>query len=180
MILRYYGDAAVYEQAVDLLVDDVYPEMLKEADIDPAAAGSLEKIDGTEIPKFTFKVPLAPEVSLGDYQSIRLPYDFQAPGPEKLDQALEELQQMYGSTETVEREVAEGDYVLVDLTSERESLTRPGFATIVRKEDRPDELPFPGFARELLALKAGEAKTIEHAFPKDYTDETLAGETAEH
>ena len=95
VMLRYYGDAAVYEQAVDLLVDEVYPEMLKEAEIEPAAAaGCLEKIDGTETPKFTFKVPLTPEVSLGDYRAIRLPYEFQAPGPEKLEQALEELQQM--------------------------------------------------------------------------------------
>ena len=174
VILRYYGDAAVYEQAVDLLVDEVYPEMLKEADLNPAAAGSLEKIDGAETPKFTFKVPLSPEVELGDYQEVRVPYEFQTPGPEKLAQALEELQQMYGTTETVEREVQEGDYILVDLKSDKESLTRGGFATIVRKEDRPDEFPFPSFARQLIGLKAGEAKTVNHTFPKDFSDETLA------
>ncbi|MBI3739900.1 MAG: trigger factor [Chloroflexi bacterium] len=179
VIRRYYGDEAIYEQAVDLLVDEVYPVMLKEAEIEPAAAGSLNKIDGTDLPKFTFKVPLAPKVELGNYQKIRLPYEFQAPGPEKLDQALEELQQMYGTTETVEREVQEGDYVLVDLKSEKESLTRGGFATIIRKEDRDNEFPFPGFARQLLGLKAGEAKTISHAFPKDFSDETLAGETVD-
>src|SRR5512142_764489 len=55
VIVRYYGDAAIYEQAVDLLVDDLYPEMLKEAEIDPAAAGSLEKIDGKDTPRLTFK-----------------------------------------------------------------------------------------------------------------------------
>ena len=179
VILRYYGDAAVYEQAVDLLVDEVYPEMLKEADIDPAAAGSLEKIDGTETPRLTFKVPLRPEVSLGDYHEVRLPYEFQAPGPEKLDQALEELQQMYGSTETVDREVQQGDYVLVDLKSEKESLTRPGFATLVRKEDREDEFPFPGFARELIGLKVGDVKTLSHEFSAEFPDQTLAGQTVE-
>jgi trigger factor len=179
VIRRYYGDAAIYEQAVDLLVDDIYPEMLKEADINPAAAGSLEKVDGAELPKFTFKVPLSPEVELGNYQKVRLPYEFQAPGKEKLDQALEELQQMYGTTETVEREVQEGDYILVDLKSEKESLTRGGFATMVRKEDRESELPFPGFARQLLGLKAGEARTISHEFPRDHSDGTLAGENVE-
>jgi len=177
VIRRYYGDEAIYEQAVDLLVDEVYPAMLKEAEIEPAAPGSLEKIDGTDLPKFTFKVPLAPKVELGDYHKIRLPYEFQPPDPEKLDQALEELQQMYGTTETVEREIREGDYILVDLKSEKESLTRGGFATIVRKENRDNEFPFPGFARQLLGLKAGEAKTISHTFPNDFSDETLAGET---
>ncbi len=179
VILRYYGDAAIYEQAVDLLVDELYPEMLKEAAIDPAAAGSLEKIDGTETPRLTFKVPLRPEVSLGDYHEARLPYEFQAPGPEKLDQALEELQQMYGSTETVDREVQQGDYVLVDLKAEKESLTRPGFATLVRKEDREDEFPFPGFARQLIGLKVGDVKTLSHEFSTEFPDQTLAGQTVE-
>ena len=177
VILRYYGDAAIYEQAVDLLVDEVYPVMLKEAEINPAAAGSLEKVDGTETPKFTFKVPLMPEVHLGDYKSARLPYEFQSPGKEKLDQALEELQQMYSSTETVEREAQEGDYLLVDLKSEKESLTRAGFATIIRKEDRDNEFPFPGFAHQFIGQKSGETKIINHTFPKDAADETLAGET---
>lgn len=177
VILRYYGDAAVYEQAVDLLVDELYPEMLKEAEIEPAAAGSLEKIDGTESPRFTFKVPLRPEVGLGNYHDIRLPYEFQAPGPEKLQQALEELQQMYGSTETVEREIQEGDYILIDLKSEKESLSRSGFSTIVRKEDRQDEFPFPGFARELVGLKAGDTKTVTHDYPADFPDDSLAGQT---
>jgi len=179
VIVRYYGDAAVYEQAVDLLVDEVYPDMLKEAEINPAAAGSLEKVDGTETPKFTFKVPLMPVVSLGDYLSIRLPYEFQPPGSDKLDQALEELQQMYGSTETVEREAQEGDYLLIDLKSEKESLTRGGFATMIRKEDRENEFPFPGFARQLNGLKAGDSKTVEHTYPKEFTDDTLAGETVD-
>jgi trigger factor len=179
VIVRYYGDAAIYEQAVDLLVDEVYPEMLKETAIDPAAAGMLEKIDGTDQPRFTFKVPLRPEVTLGDYHSIRLPYEFQAPGPEKLQDALDELQQMYGSTETVEREIQEGDYVLVDLKSAKESLTRTSFGTIVRKENRDDEFPFPGFARELMGLKAGDVKSLTHDYPADFTDESLAGQTVE-
>ena len=179
VIRRYYSDEAIYEQAVDLLVDEVYPAMLKEAELNPAAPGTLEKLDkveGTDLPKLTFKVPLMPEVNLGDYQSVRLPYQFTAPGKEKLDQALEELQQMYGTTETVEREIQEGDYILLDLKSEKEALTRPGFATMVRKEDRELEFPFVGFAHQLLGLKAGDAKTISHEFAEDDSDETLAGQ----
>jgi len=60
VIVRYYGDEAVHEQAIDLLVDEVYPEMLKEAQLEPAAAGRLEKVEGEEKPKFTFRVPLSP------------------------------------------------------------------------------------------------------------------------
>ena len=179
VIRRHYSDAAIYERAVELLVDETYPLMLKEADIKPAAAGTLENIEGTEIPKFTFLVPLLPEVELGNYSDIRQAYEFETPGEDKLQQAIDELQQMYSATETVEREAQEGDYILADLKSEKESLTRTGFATMIRKEDRDNEFPFPGFARQLLGLKAGDAKTISHQFPDDFSDETLAGQSAE-
>src|SRR5512142_269314 len=48
VIVRYYGDAAIHEEAIDLLVDELYPEVLKEADVNPAAAGLLEKVEGTD------------------------------------------------------------------------------------------------------------------------------------
>ncbi len=67
----------------------------------PGTLEKLDKVEATDLPKLSFKIPLMPEVNLGDYQSVRLPYEFTAPGKERLDQALEELQQMYGTTETV-------------------------------------------------------------------------------
>lgn len=179
VIVRFYGDTAIHEQAVDLLVDEVYPEMLKEAEVNPAAAGLLEKVDGTDRPTFTFKVPLAPEVNLTDYHELRVPFEFQAPGPEKLDQALEELRQVYGTTETVERPAAEGDYVVVDLKSEPKGLERTDFATVVKVLDRPEEFPFPGFAAQLIGLQTGEAKTISHDFPEESGLSALAGKAAE-
>lgn len=179
VIVRHYGEPAVYEEAIDLLVDEVYPEMLKDADINPAAAGLLEKVEGTDLPKLTFRVPLAPEVVLGDYREIRAPYEYQPPGSDKLEQALTELQQMYATTETVERAVEAGDFVLMDLNSATESLKRTGFAAVVRAEDRQDEIPFPGFSRQLVGLKAGDSKKILHEFPQDIVDAALAGQNVE-
>lgn len=180
VILRHYGDEVVYEEAVDLLVDEVYPEMLREADIKPAAAGRLEKVDGgADKPKFTFHVPLAPETKLGDYHSVRLAYDFHAPGPEKVEQALEELRQAYGTTETVERDARVGDYVVVDIKSATKSLERTGFACIMKEAVAADEFPFSGYARELLGLKAGDVRNSRHAYSPEDSPEELAGQTVE-
>ena len=179
VILRHYGDAAVYEEAVDLLVDELYPEVLKEADVNPAAAGLLEKVEGTDAPKLTFKVPLSPEVSLGKYEDIRLPYEFKSPTAEDQEKALEELRQAYATTETVDRAVEEGDYVLADLKSELPALTREGFATVIRSAGQGEEYPFPGFAERLLGLKVGDSAQAKYTFPADHPDATLAGQTAE-
>jgi trigger factor len=188
VILRYYGEQAINEQAMDELVDEIYPQVLDEADVKPAAPGSLESIDSVEPPKLTFRIPLAPEVDLGDYLSIRLPYEWEAPGQTEVDVALEDLRQMYASTENVDREAQVGDYVLVDVKGSYAKpkegqddrsggLSRTGFATFIREKDRDEEWPYTGFNKELVGLKPGDTKTIKHKYPKDDPDEALRGET---
>jgi trigger factor len=188
IIVHHFGEKTILEAAIDVLVDDIYPKVLEESGVNPAGAGSLESIDNPELPKLTFLVPLAPEVDLGDYHSVRLPYEWVAPGQKEVDAALEDLRQRYASTETVDREVQVGDYVLVDVKGsyakpkegdedKSAGLSRTGFATFVRAEDRDTEWPYTGFNKELVGLKPGDSKTIKHKYPKDDSDENLRGET---
>jgi trigger factor len=179
MVVRTYGEQAVLEQAIDFMIDAEYSNILQEADVNPGAAGSLESVDSLEPPKFTFRVPLAPEVDLGDYHSIRLPYEWTAPDEGEVDKAIEDLRQMYSTTENVEREAQEGDYVLLDVKSETTELNRAGFAAFIRKEERDTEWPYNGFARELVGLKPGDSKTIQHTFPEDWELEALRGKETE-
>ena len=181
IVVRTFGEAAIVEQAVDLLIDSEYSNILKEADVNPGAAGSLESVDSLEPPKLTFRIPLAPEVDLGDYHSVRLPYEWVAPEEKDVEAALEELRQMYAASENVDRPVEVGDYVLLDVNSETPELKRTGFATFVRSEERGSstEWPYNGFAKELVGLKAGENKTIQHSFPEDWEVEELKGKDVE-
>ena len=179
MVVLNYGEQAVMEQAIDFFVDAEYSNILKEAEVEPGAAGSLESIDSLEPPKLTFRVPLAPEVDLGDYLSIRMPYEWSAPSQEEVDKALEDLRQMYATTENVEREVQEGDYVLVDLKSETTEMNRESFPAFVRTEEREAEWPYNGFAKELVGMKPGDTRTIKHTFPEDWDVEELKGKEVE-
>ena len=179
MVVRTYGEQPIIEQAVDFLIDSEYSNILQEAGVNPGAAGSLESIDSLEPPKFTFRVPLAPVVDLGDVHSLRLPYEWAPPDESEVDKAIEDLRQMYATTENVEREAQEGDYVLVDVKSDTTELNRNGFAAFLRKEEQDTEWPYNGFARELLGLKPGDIKTIRHTFPEDWDLEELRGIEAE-
>jgi len=179
IVVRTVGEAAITEQAVDLFIDAEYSNILKEADINPGAAGTLESVDSLEPPKFTFRVPLAPEVDLGDYHSIRMPYEWEIPGEKEVEAAIENVRQMYAATENVDRPIETGDYVLLDVSSETKELNRTGFATFVRSEDRDTEWPYNGFAKELIGMKAGDNKTIEHSFPEDWEVEELKGKSVE-
>ena len=188
VIRRHYGEEAIVERAVELLVDEVYPEVLKQAEIEPGAAGALEKIESADPPKFLFRVPMMPTVDLGDYLSLRLPYEWSAPGPEKIEATLKDLRQMHATTETVERAVQEGDYVLMDVTGEKadakegedlSDLSRESTATMPRPTDQEheDEWPYKGFARELIGLAPGESKTVTHTYPDNLEEGILKGAT---
>jgi trigger factor len=186
VVLRSFGEGVIVEDAVDILLDEVYPKALEEAKVEPGAAGSLEKVEDLDKnPKFTFLVPLAPSVDLGDYRSIRLPYEWQEPGEDKLEESIEELRQMYAKTETVDRPIQKGDFVMIDLKGvkvkaaedEAPLIDRPGLPIFVRAEEKPEEFPFSGFSNELVGLGVSETKSFTHKFKKDDKDETLQGQT---
>ena len=73
VVLRFIGEERIANEAVDLVLDEVYPEALKQAEVEPSGPGSLEKVESLDPPKFVLTVPLMPTVDLGNYHSIRLP-----------------------------------------------------------------------------------------------------------
>ncbi len=172
VIRRQYGDEAILEGAIDVLLDEVYPKAIEEAELEPAAPGSLEKVESFDPPTFVFTVPLRPEVDLGDYRSLRKEYAFAEPDEAAVDEKLEELQKMYATTETVERPIEEGDYVMTQIEGEWE---RESHAVYIAPEERDNELPFPGFGKKLVGMAPGESKTISKTFPEDNEDESLRG-----
>jgi len=179
IILRTLGEAAVVEQAINLFIDSEFSKIIKEADVNPGAVGELEAVESLEPPKIVFSVPLAPEVELGDYHSMRIPYEWTAPEQKEIDSTLDDIRRMYAATETVDRAVELGDYVLLDVISETQELNNMGFAALVREEERDSELPYRGFAKELIGLKPGERKAIKHEFPHDWEITELQGKSVD-
>lgn len=181
VVRRFYGDATIFQEAVDLMVEEIYPEALAEAKIEPGAMGSLENVEGTDAPKLTFCVPLSPSVELGDYKSIRLPYEWAAPGEDKLAEAIDNMRRMYSRTETVERAAEDGDYVSVDVVGKDADGTalieRNGFALVVGKDGGENEFPYQGFSKEMTGLKAGDTKSLSHTYGADAAQADLAGKT---
>ncbi len=188
VVRRHYGDAAIAEEAIEVLVDEIYPLALQEAKIEAGAMGSLEKVESLDPPTFKFVVPLAPTVDLGKYLSVRMPYEWKSPDKDKLEASLLDLRRMYSSTDTVDRAVQIDDFVLIDLLGTKAKtkaddeplVDRKGFAILIRKDEAEKEYPFPGFSQKLVGVKPGESKTLSHKYAKDYAeDEKLAGQTVE-
>ena len=55
VVRRQYGDAVIEQEAVEIMLDELYPQILDEAGIKPSAAGTLEEIISMDPPK---KIPV--------------------------------------------------------------------------------------------------------------------------
>lgn len=180
VILRTFGEGLILEDAVDLLIEEIYPKALAEAGIEAGAPGSLEKMENLDkSPKFTFTVPLASLVKLGDYSSLKLPYDWKSPEESDVDKALEDIRRMYAKTENVNRPAALGDFVLVDIKGDLEFegktvFERASFPVFITdKKEKVDEWPFVGFSKKLIGVNVNENLSIKHRFSKSHPDKLI-------
>jgi trigger factor len=185
MVIRHVGEDAVKNEAIDLLIDEVYPQALKESNINPGAMGKLENISEAMPPVFDFLVPLAPEVKLGDYQTIRLEYKAPTVEQKEVDEFIDRLRMNYATSEPVEREVQRGDIVYLTLSGnlvnppegENAALLKEGSYPVLvpEKPGSDNDWPFAGFADALIGKTTGAEGTATHEYPEDSNLDNLKG-----
>ena len=117
VVVRQIGDAAILEEAMELLIDDIYPKVIEEADIHPYGPGKLEQIVSTEPPTFEFVIPLEAKVVLGDFRSIRRPYELKEIPEQDVENVLDDLRERQAVIEPVDRPAQPGDLVDVRLSA---------------------------------------------------------------
>ncbi|HEB64152.1 MAG TPA: hypothetical protein ENJ02_01235, partial [Chloroflexi bacterium] len=186
VIVRHVGEAAVIEEAIDQLADELYPKALDEADISPGAPGILEEITEMDPLTLVFTVPLEPEVKLGEYKELRIPYEYEAPSDEDVDEYIDTLRQQQAVVTTVERPAQEGDIVHIVLNAEWVDAPEGEEAAILKdrhvpvlieaeETDTTDEWPFPGFSRQVLGLSSGDEKEAEYEYDEEASSEMFRG-----
>ena len=185
LVARRVGEETIKNEAIERLLDEYYPQALKEAEIEPFGPGTLKEIVSTDPPTFELLVPLKPEVDLGEYRNLRLPFEPPTVDEEMVEQVIESYRQMFAVVEPVDRPAEVGDIVYVDVEVYEKGqedgdplLAEPNHPVLIEEEDDENEWLFPGFARTLLGAQAGDTKTLEHTFSEDEEDETLRGKTA--
>ena len=119
LVAQYVGEAAILEEAVESLGDDLYKQALQESEVTPYGPGSFEDFKIEPAPTFVFTVPLQPEVELKNYQDVRVDYDEPEVHDEDVEQALQQLRMRELEVLDAECKVAEpGNRVRVSVDSE--------------------------------------------------------------
>lgn len=118
ILLNYVGEPAILEDAVELLSQEVYQEMLPQTDLEPYGPGTLTDVKSDEAtPTFTYVVPLQPSVDLKDYRSVRLPYEAPEITDDAVNRSLKNLQEQHAVVEDSQQPAALGNRVTIDLHS---------------------------------------------------------------
>ena len=188
IVQRHVGDEALVEEGIEILVNDQYSEILKEADIQPYGPGKIENISNLNPMTLELIIPLAAEVELGDYRSIRFPYEQPIVSDQEIESVIQNLRQRMAVEEKVERPIEEIDRVHMRLSAVRQGTEDNGKTLISERnhnlvvasksEENRNEWPFSGFSRELIGMSMGEHKTLVYTFSDESDYESLRGVTA--
>lgn len=181
-VLRQFGEQAVYEMAVEELGQKVYEEALDQEKIEAYGPGALQDMQlKPMVLKFT--VPLKPEVELGEYRALRLPYEMPVVKDDEVQRVLDTLRERQAVLEPVERPAALGDAVTLDINSFVGEGLNPSDFLMTDKDvalqlDESTDWPMPGFAPKVVGMLAGESKKFDLTFADDYANESLRGQVA--
>lgn len=184
VLVNRIGVEVIFEEALDSIGQEIYQDALKEAELEPYAPGTLEEIVSKEPLVLRYRVPLSPEVELGDYKDLDLSYQPANVTDEAVEEAMEDLRQRQALIEPADRPAQMTDVLVLDVQGELvdgegdddpEILLEEGVSLLLEEDT---DWPFAGVAEALLGMEAGESRELEHTFPEDYSNEELAGKQA--
>jgi len=193
LVLQRVGREAVLDEAVRDSLASWYSDAIVTAGIVPVGDPTVDLGDlppqGQAL-EFSIEIGVLPKAELGEYQRLEVARREPQAADELIDQEVEQMRERLARLDTVQREAAEGDFVVVDYVGylppedDGSDPAHPEPQTFEGGEGR-DQLVelgggnlIPGFEEGLLGSAAGETRTIELAFPADYGAEHLAGKDA--
>ena len=176
---RFVGREYLVEQALESLVPEAVAEAVKQESIEPATTPRVNIVEREPVLKLDATVALAPEVTLGEYKSIRLEENIGAITEEQVEQALGQVREGHATWQPVERELRLGDLATITATGTAEGKQIMNAAGTEFLAIDGSTYPVKGFSESLAGQKPGETREFSLSFPDDYSNKELAGKPAQ-
>ena len=162
VIDRRVGREVVLSQAVNDAIPDLYAKAVADGDVYALGQPEVEITsldDGKEL-TFTVEVDVKPEFELPDLSSLSVTVDDTLVNPDEVAERLAMLQDRFASLKGVQRPVADGDHVSIDLSASVdgkpvEDAQASGLSYPVGSESLLD-----GLDQALIGMSAGESATF--------------------
>ncbi|MGZ3715949.1 MAG: trigger factor [Ktedonobacterales bacterium] len=182
MLERMLGKEAIYQEGLEDLIETSYRDAVREHDLKPISRPSLDAPPIEIGQPYTFKarVPVLPEVELGDYKAVQVEQPSTEVTDEDVANLLNRIREDQAMWLPVERPAQIGDKITVDL-----KLT-VGDRTVSDLHDNEFELVdervgiFAGMDQHIVGMSEGETKEFTTTIPEDYANTELAGKEANY
>ncbi|MBQ9267458.1 MAG: trigger factor [Clostridia bacterium] len=182
IVERYYGESVLYEEAFNIIVPEIYDEVIKENNIE---AVSNPDIDITQIGSgkdliFTAIVTVKPEVKLGKYKGIKVDKKEYPVTEEHVQEHLNEMAEKNARIITADEKAKakKGNIAVIDFEGSVDGVPFEGGKAENYSLELGSNSFIPGFEDQVIGMKTGEEKDINVTFPENYFSTDLAGKDA--
>jgi trigger factor len=181
VVIRQVGREAVLDEAVRRGLPSWYEEAIQEAGITTVGE---PQIDLADLPErgsplaFSFEIGIVPPARLGEYKGIEVGRREPAANADEVQTELDRLRESLASLETVDRDAADGDFVVMDFVGRIDGEEFAGGEARGHVAELGAGRLIPGFEEQLRGASGGEHREVKVTFPDDYQAKELAGKEA--
>ncbi|MCZ0716733.1 trigger factor [Aerococcus kribbianus] len=180
MFTQMYGEASLYEDALNILLPSEYPKAVEEAGLDVVTqpqfdVDSIEKGKDWEVQA---KVATKPAVKLGQFKDLEVSKQDREVTDEEVDQRLAAAQNKLSELVLKEGPAEKGDTVVIDFEGFKDGEAFEGGAGQNHSLELGSDSFIPGFEDQLIGAKEDDEVEVKVTFPEDYQAEDLAGQDA--
>ncbi len=181
MIENMYGEGVFYDEAFELIFDEVYGPAIDENKLEVVDRPQvdIQQIGTGKNLQFTCEVFVKPDVTLGEYKGVEVKKEHTLVTEDDVNAEIEKERNKQAAEVSVDdRAVAEGDTVNLDYSGSVDGVKFAGGTAEGQTLKIGSHTFIPGFEEQMVGMNIGEEKDINVTFPTEYHAPDLAGKEA--
>ena len=181
MIETMYGEGVFYDEAFELIFDEVYGPAIDENKLEVVDRPQvdIQQIGTGKNLQFTCEVFVKPDVTLGEYKGVEVKKEHSLVTEDDVNAEVEKERNKQAAEVAVDdRAVAEGDTVNLDYSGSVDGVKFAGGTAEGQTLKIGSHTFIPGFEEQMVGMNIGEEKDLNVTFPTEYHAPDLAGKEA--
>ena len=181
MIENMYGEGVFYDEAFELIFDEVYGTAIDENKLEVVDRPQvdIQQIGAGKNLQFTCEVFVKPDVTLGEYKGVEVKREHTLVTEDEVNAEIEKERNKQAAEVAVDdRPVAEGDTVNLDYSGSVDGVKFAGGTAENQTLKIGSHTFIPGFEEQMVGMNIGEEKDLNVTFPTEYHAKELAGKEA--
>lgn len=181
IVERYYGEQALYDDAINIVCSEAYDQAIEEKNLQPVDRPEIDiiQIGNKQNLIFTAKVTVKPEVELGAYMGVEVTKADAIVTDEDVEVEFNKVVEKNSRLVTItDRPVQSGDTAVIDFEGFIDSVPFEGGKGTDYSLVIGSGTFIPGFEDQLIGKGTGEEVDVNVNFPEEYGKEELNGKPA--